>query len=131
MAGITAYGAYVPVWRLSREAISRAWGVASAGGERSVAGFDEDSITMSVEAAVDCLRGIKREEVDGLFFASTTSPYREKQGAALIAAAADLRTDIITSDFANSLRSGTLALRSALDTVKSGTASSVLVTAAD
>lgn len=131
MAGITAYGGYVPLWRLSRETLGKAWGVAPSGGERSVAGFDEDSITMAIESGIDCLRGIERGKVDGLFFASTTSPYREKQSAALIAAAVDLRTDIITSDFANSLRAGSLALRSALDAVKSSTAKSVLVTAAD
>ena len=131
MAGITAYGGYVPLWRLSRETIAQAWGTASVGGERSIAGFDEDSVTMSVEAGVDCLRGFDREKVDGLFLASTSFPYREKQSAAMAGTVLDLREDIITSDFANSLRAGSLALRAALDAVNSGTARSVLVAAAD
>lgn len=131
MTGITAYGAYVPLWRLGRDTIAKVWGTASTGGERSIAGFDEDSVTMSVEAGIDCLRGLDREKIDGLFLASTSFPYKEKQSAALVGTVLDLREDIITSDFGNSLRSGSLALRSALDAVNSGTAQSVLVVAAD
>jgi hydroxymethylglutaryl-CoA synthase len=78
MAGIISYGAYIPLWRLSRDTIAGAWESASTGGERSVANNDEDTITMATEAAIDCLHGLKREEVDGLYFASTTSPYKEK-----------------------------------------------------
>ncbi len=126
MAGITSYGAYVPLWRLSREAIMK-----GLRGEKAIRSFDEDSTTMAVAAAIDCLRGHDRESIDGLFFATTTSPYREKQVASSIAAAADLRTDIITADFCGSLRSGTAALRAALDAVAAGSAKRVLVVAAD
>ncbi len=126
MAGITSYGAYVPLWRLSREAI-----IKGSRGEKAIRNFDEDSTTMAVAAAVDCLKGQDRQAIGGLFFASTTAPYKEKQIATTIAAAADLRRDIITADFGNSLRAGTSALRSALDAVKGGSASQVLVVAAD
>jgi len=130
-AGIVSYGAYIPLWRLSRDAIAAAWASRSLGGERSVANNDEDTITMAVEAAVDCLTGYDRQGIDGLYFASTTSPYKEKECAALIAAAVDLRPDIITADFGNSLRAGTAALRAALDAVKAGSARSILVVASD
>lgn len=126
MAGITSYGAYVPLWRLTREAILK-----GLRGEKAIRNFDEDTTTMAVAAAIDCLKGQDRETVDGLFFASTTSPYREKQIATSIAAAADLRTNIITADFSGSLRSGTAALRAALDAVKAGSARKVLVVASD
>jgi 3-hydroxy-3-methylglutaryl CoA synthase len=126
MAGITSYGAYVPLWRLSRDAIMK-----GMRGEKAIRYFDEDSTTMAVAAVIDCLRGQDREAVDGLFFASTTAPYKEKQVATTIAAAADLKQDIITADFSNSLRAGTAALRAALDAVKAGSAKSVLVVAAD
>jgi hydroxymethylglutaryl-CoA synthase len=131
MSGIVSYGAYIPLWRLSRDVIAAGWGRASLGGERSVANNDEDTVTMAVEAVLDCLVGVDREAVDGLYFASTTAPFREKQCAALVAAAADLRSDIITMDFANSLRSGTGALRAALDAVNSGSAQSIVVVASD
>jgi hydroxymethylglutaryl-CoA synthase len=131
MSGIISYGAYVPLWRLSRDAIGAAWGRASLGGERSVANNDEDTVTMAVEAVLDCLAGTDRDSIDGLYFASTTAPFREKQCAALVAAAADLKPDIITADFGNSLRAGTTALRAALDAVNSGSAQNIIVVAAD
>lgn len=131
MSGIVSYGAYVPLWRLSRDAIASAWGRQSLGGERSVANNDEDTVTMAVEAVLDCLQGIDRNSIDGLYFASTTPPFKEKQCAALIAAAADLRADIITADFGNSLRAGTSALRAALDAVNSGAVKNIIVAASD
>jgi 3-hydroxy-3-methylglutaryl CoA synthase len=63
----------------------------------------------------DCLRGIDRATIGGVLFASTSHPYKEKQGASLIAKALDLRRDVATADFAGSLRAGTTALRAALD----------------
>ena len=60
MVGIVAYGAYVPRLRLSRQAVYDAnkWFAAGlrglAKGERSMANWDEDSITMAVEASRDC-----------------------------------------------------------------------------
>ncbi|MDY7018841.1 MAG: hydroxymethylglutaryl-CoA synthase [Chloroflexota bacterium] len=131
MAGIISYGAYIPLWRLNRDAIAEAWGSGSIGGERSVANNDEDTVTMAVESAIDCLGGFERGNVDGLYFASTTPPYKEKECATLVAAAVDLKPEIVTADFGNSLRAGTAAIRAALDAVNSGSAKNVLVTAAD
>lgn len=126
MVGIEACGVYVPLWRLDLS-------VAGEGlrGERAVANFDEDSLTMGVAAGRHCLRGMNRERIDGLFFASTTFPYREKQTAVLAATALDLREDIFTADFGNSLRAGTTALKAAVDTLKAGSAQKVLVIASD
>lgn len=126
MVGIISWGSYIPLWRLDRKAISN-----ELRGEKAIAGFDEDSITMAVAAAVDCLKGIDRQRVDALFFCTTTSPYKEKLGAAIVATAADLRRDVITVDFSNSLRAGTTALRAAIDSVKSGSTNQVLVVASD
>lgn len=126
MIGITAYGAYVPFFRLGRE--TTGW---TAPGERAVANFDEDSITMSVAAAMECVNGVERSTVDALYFASTTSPYKEKSAATVVATAADLKTNLLAADFANSLRAGTIAIKAAMDAVKAGSARQVLVTAAD
>ena len=54
MVGIISYGAYIPVYRLSRDMIAKAWGGGGAG-EKAVANWDGDSITMAVEACLDCL----------------------------------------------------------------------------
>ena len=131
MAGIISYGAYIPVYRLSRAEIAKHWETAPTRGEKAVANSDEDSITMAVEAATDCLHGIRHELVEGLWFATTTPPYMEKQSASIIAAALDLRRDIVTADITDSLRGGTIALQAALDAVVAGSAEKVLVIASD
>ncbi len=131
MSGIAFCGSYVPIFRLDRGVIADIWDRTSIGGERSVANNDEDSITMSVEASRNCLKGIERKEIEGLFFATTSSPYQEKMNSALIATATDLKREISTADFSNSLRSGTGALKAALDIVEGGSLKNILVTAAD
>lgn len=131
MIGIKSYGAYIPVYRLSESELARAWGGKGGRGEISVANYDEDSITMAVEAAIDCLNGTDRDIADGLYFASTTPPYSEKMSASIVAAATDLRDDLFTLDIGNSLRCGTSAIKAAHDSIKSGSAKNILVTAAD
>ena len=129
MAGIASYGAYIPLYRLSRPDIKQAWNsMLPIPGEKAVAGHDEDSLTMAVAAARDCLRGIDRGKIDRLYFASTTSPYKEKQAASVVAGALGLGKGTLTMDFAGTLRSGTNALRAALDAVQAGSAQRVLVT---
>ncbi len=131
MVGIASYGAYIPLYRLSRQEMSQAWGIPGVPGERAVANADEDSITMAIAAGFECLAGVDPASIDALYFASTTAPYAEKQCAPVIAAALDLRPDIFTADFTDSLRSATVALRAAYDAIESGSAKSVLVAAAD
>lgn len=126
MAGISAFGAYVPRYRLGAE--TDGW---DSSGQRSIANFDEDSVSMAVAAGIDCLKGRDREDIDGLIFASTTPPYAEKQCASIIATALDLRRDIFTADITDVLRAGTTALKSALDSVAAGSAQHVLVIASD
>lgn len=132
--GISAYSVYIPRYRLSRKTISEAMGWLSPGalpGEKAVANYDEDSLTMAVAAGVDCLKGADRAGVDGLYFASTTFPYRERESAAIIATALDLSPNIRTADFANSLKAGTGTIVSAYDSVKAEGVRSILVCGSD
>src|SRR5262245_47377570 len=123
MVGITAYGAYVPMLRLP---------LGKPGGpEKAVANWDEDAVTMAVAAAIDCLRGVDRATIDGVVFASTSYPFKEKQGAAIIAKALDLRRDALTTDLGYTRRAGTSPLRTALDAVRAGSAKRVLVAVGD
>ncbi len=135
MVGITSYGAYVPLYRINRMTIYSALGWLNPAsllpGEKGVANYDEDSLTMAAAAGADCLRDIDRGKVDGVFFATTTTPYRERQNATMIATALDLPPNIRTSDFTTSVKAGTGALISAYDAVTSGTAESIVVCAAD
>jgi len=50
MAGIVSYGAYIPIYRLSRDLIWLTWGGIPIAGEKAVANFDEDSVTMAVKS---------------------------------------------------------------------------------
>jgi len=134
MVGITSYGAYIPMFRLPFAAIAgggRKAAASGSGGEKAVANFDEDCVTMAVAAAMNCLEGLDRAGVDGVLFASTSYAYKEKQAASIVAKALDLRRDVVTADFADSLRAGTTALRAAIDSVKAGSARTVLVVASD
>lgn len=130
--GIRSVGAYLPYRYLTRSALSAAWGGKRGKGEKSIADVDEDSVTMAVEAAMGCFRFFPREELDGLYFASTTGPYSEKLHSSLIAVACDLEDDrTYTADFGTSTRAGTNALRSALDGAAAVPGRNILVTAAD
>ena len=131
MAGIVSYGAYIPFYRLNRAEIAGAWGMRAATGERAVANYDEDSLTMAVAATRDCIQGIDATKIDGLYFASTTAPYKEKQTAATIATVLGLPQEAITIDFSGSLRSASNALKAAMDAVDSGSRQSILVCVAD
>lgn len=129
--GIVSYGAYIPMYRLSLATLSQVWGGGAKGGEKAVANWDEDSLTMATEAIIDCSNGIDLESIDGLYFATTTPAYREKQSASIIAKVLDLRRDIIAADITDSLRGGTIALRAALHAIDAGAASRFIIAAAD
>ena len=129
--GITAVGAYIPYYYIERDVIGSAWGTKGMKGRRSMANSDEDSLTMSVEAGRDCLRTVPRKSITHHFNATTTSPYGEKSGAALISTACDLEPNVLSVDFNSSIRGGAAALRLALDTAAANADASILVTAAD
>ena len=130
MIGITSYGAYIPRTRLPLSVIGGR-PPKEGGPEKAVAWNDEDAITLGVTAAIDCLRGLDRSQVDMLIFASTTLPFQEKQAAALVARVLDLPRDVQTADHTGTTRAGSTALRSAFDAVKAGSARCALVIASD
>ncbi len=131
MLGIIAFGAYIPWHRLSRDEIGKAWGVPVPPGEKAVASYDEDSLTMAVAAARDCLNGIDAKTIDCVYLASTTFPYKEKQNATTLATVLDIDKTAFTLDISNSLRGGTNAIKLAMDAVKGGSANRLLVCTAD
>ena len=118
--GITGFGAYVPRLRLERTAIAAAhkWMAPSlrglAKGSRSFASWDEDTITMAVEAARDALAGDEAAQFAGLVFASTRPPYADLQSSAVVAGALGLGSAVAALDVGNSQRAGTSGLLQAL-----------------
>ena len=131
MIGITRFGAYIPKYRMERKVMAASCGSQFAPGERSVANYDEDTMTMAVEAALNCTHTMDMKTIDSLYFAASRSPYLEKQSSNMIATALDCSENIFTSDHLSSLRSGTTALKCALDAVGTGSAKNVIVTTAD
>ena len=77
MAGITRVGAYIPFHRLGGDTVRAVWGSGSPRASRPLAGFDEDPITMGVEALINAA-GWGDSQVDSLYFASTSHPYARK-----------------------------------------------------
>jgi hydroxymethylglutaryl-CoA synthase len=130
MVGLVAAGVYIPRYRLAGKTVSAVWG-SGAGGERAVANYDEDSLTMAVAAALDALAGHDPRQVGACLFASTSPPYLEKSSATLLATVTDLAPATVTADLGGSLRCGTTALRLALDMVKAGSVRQALVAAGD
>ncbi len=120
MTGIIAFGAYIPRLRLQRASVVAAnrWfapGLAGLGkGERAMAGWDEDVVTMGVEAARDCLAGRERVSISGVTLASTTAPFADRQNAGLIKEALNLADETATLDVGGSQRAGLSALIQAL-----------------
>ena len=118
--GILAYGAYIPRRRLGRKTIADAiaWVnpalKAQAKGERAICAWDEDSLTMAVEAARDC-RMDGPGAPENLVLASTTLPFADRDNAAVVVEALDLPETINTLDVSSSQRAGTAALANALE----------------
>ncbi len=131
MIGITAYSSYVPRFRLSRDLIAKAWGTVQVAGEIAVGNYDEDALTMATEAALSCVPDEDAAAIDGLHFASTSAPYREKQVASFVATACDLPRSAHTADFAGSARAGLSAVLAAVHAVRAGARRDVLVAVAD
>jgi len=118
--GILAFGGYIPRLRLRRETIADALAWINPGlktqarGERSTCAWDEDSLTMAVEAARDC-RLDDLDAPDNLVLASTTLPFADRDNAAVVTEALDLPEHINTLDVSSSQRAGTSALANALN----------------
>jgi hydroxymethylglutaryl-CoA synthase len=119
--GILAFGAYLPRLRLDRRVVAEAHGwfngalKSLAKGERAMANWDEDPVTMAVEAARDALGRRDRTSVARLRFVSTTAPFIDRLNAAVVGGALSLPPDINAADAAASQRAGTTTLLDALD----------------
>jgi len=131
MIGIKSFAAYIPFFRLNRSEFARAWKGGAMGGEKAVANYDEDSLTLAAEAGHYCLISMESKPVGGLFFASTTPPYGEKSSASILSSVLDLKKEILTLDITDSLRSGTSALLMAVNGVHQGNMQEALIVSAD
>lgn len=120
--GIRCYGIFVPRLRLARAAIAdgHSWalpGLKALGkGERAFCNWDEDAITMAVQAARDCLSSGAPPSVCDVVLASTTAPFADLQNASIVARALRLNDTVTAQDVTGSTRAGLRALVNALET---------------
>lgn len=135
--GITGFGAYIPRLRLSRQAVvaANAWYApelkAKGKGHRTMANWDEDSITMAVAAARDALGGQDGQgRVRELLLASCSLPFAERLNASVVAEALNLHEYSSASDITGSQCAGLAGLSQALASAASAPGA-VLLTAAD
>ncbi len=115
---ILALGVHVPKLRLPHKVIADAvaWtnapGRVKARGERAICNWDEDALTMGVEAGRASLH--KNLVPRSIVFCSTTAPFLDRDDAVALAAALDLPDATDTLNVGASVRAGTRGLINAL-----------------
>lgn len=117
--GIKAFGAFVPRLRIARSVIAEAhsWAFPSlkGKGEKAICNWDEDAITLAVEAGRDCLQSVPGSRPKALTLASTTAPFADLQNSTLVATALQLGSSLACADLAGSTRAGLGALAKELE----------------
>jgi hydroxymethylglutaryl-CoA synthase len=123
-AGIVSYGAYVPRYRIAPKDIGAVWGVdGEAMGKalniraKSVPGPDEDVITMSVEAARDCLKRaphLNPKDIGAIYVGSESHPYAVKPSATVLAEAIEASPIMTAADYEFACKAGTAAIQTTM-----------------
>ncbi|MGB4611747.1 MAG: hydroxymethylglutaryl-CoA synthase [Methanothermobacter thermautotrophicus] len=129
MAGIVGYGVYIPSYRIKVEEIARVWGddpqAISRGlvvEEKSVPGPDEDTATISVEAARNALRRsqIDPSEIGAVYVGSESHPYAVKPTATIVAEAVEATPEMTAADLEFACKAGTAGIQACMGLVDSG-----------
>jgi len=134
--GIVGYGAYIPQYRLPASEIARVWGGSEDGlpvKEKSVAGLDEDTVTMSIEAARNALAraGIDAQQLRAVWIGSESHPYAVKPSSTIVAEAIGASPHIQAADLEFACKAGTEAMIAAMGLVGSGMGEYALAVGAD
>lgn len=130
--GILGYGAYIPCYRLPTTEIARVWkgGGSGPNREKAVACIDEDSTTMSVEAARSALSMAGISEVGAIFVGTESKPYAVKPTSTIVAQALGQHLTL-ASDFEFACKAGTEAIQVITGLVGSGMIKAGLAIAVD
>ncbi|MGC8780761.1 MAG: hydroxymethylglutaryl-CoA synthase, partial [Anaerolineae bacterium] len=113
--GIVGYGAYVPRYRLPAREVARVWSDGSGGlpiQEKAVAGLDEDTITMSIEAARNALAraDIDPQEIRAVWVGSESHPYAVKPSSTIVGEAIGATPAIQAADLEFACKAGSEAI---------------------
>ena len=134
--GITGYGAYIPRYRLPAQEVSDAWTGGSAGLpilEKAVPGLDEDTTTISIEAARNALlrAGIAPTDLRAIWIGSESHPYAVKPTSTIVAEALGAAPMVQAGDWEFACKAGTEAIIAAVGLVGSHMADYALGIGAD
>ena len=134
--GVVGYGVYVPRYRIAAKEIARLWTDGQGGvpvDAKSVPGPDEDTITMSIEAARNALAraGVPAERLSAVWIGSESHPYSVKPSGTVVAEALGAAPWVSAADFEFACKAGTEALTAGMALVGSGMADYALAIGAD
>lgn len=127
MVGIVGYGSYLPRYRIKVEEIAKQWGRDAAAvqrglllKEKTVPNMDEDTITISVEAARNALKRaeIDPSEIGALYIGSESHPYAVKPSGTVVAEALGVVPEVHIADYEFACKAGTEAMFVAFGLVK-------------
>jgi len=129
MVGIVGWGSYVPVYRIKTKTIADQWGddpITIEKGllmaEKTVPGPDEDTITISVEAAKNALKraGIDPKKIGAVYIGSESHPYVVKPSGTILIEALGIGPNVHVADFEFACKAGSETMFVAYSHVKSG-----------
>ncbi|MCP4582551.1 MAG: hydroxymethylglutaryl-CoA synthase [candidate division Zixibacteria bacterium] len=129
MVGIIGYGSYIPRNRIKVEEIAKVWGTDAESykngmllQEKSVPSPDQDTITMSVEAARRAIlrAGIDPTKVGAVYIGSESHPYAVKPSGTTLAEAIGAVPDCHCADFEFACKAGSESMFVAMSLVKAG-----------
>ena len=138
--GIVGYGAYVPRHRIKVEEIAKVWGADAPAykrglglREKSVPTPDQDTITMSVEAARHAVRRAKMDpgDIGAVYVGSESHPYAVKPSGTIVAEAIGATPDIHCADLEFACKAGSEGMFVALSLVRAGSVEYALAIGAD
>jgi hydroxymethylglutaryl-CoA synthase len=129
--GIVGYGAYAPRYRLPGSEISRVWTDGNSRSpvrEKAVPGLDEDTATMSIEAARNALAraAIDPQQIRAVWVGSESHPYAVKPTGTVVAEAIGATPAVLAADWQFACKAGTEAIQAGIGFVGSGMADYVL-----
>ena len=133
--GIIGYGSYVPMYRVPNTEIARVWQGSGRGPvkEKSVAGLDEDTVTIAIEAARNAIAraDITPQQLRAIWVGSESHPYAVKPSATIVAEAIGATPYLLSADYEFACKAGTEALQAAMGLVGSRMGEYALAIGAD
>lgn len=134
--GLVGYGVYVPRYRIAAKEIARIWTDGQGGvpvESKSVPGPDEDTITMSIEAARSALAraDLPATRLGAIWIGSESHPYSVKPSGTIVAEALGASPWVSAADWEFACKAGSEALTAGMAMVGSGMADYVLAVGAD